>query len=207
MLSIKLPGKVYPVSDTIVETDTGAEIEEYNYDGRLVFRGNLDPDHSTEPVQVYWLYDDASRRVGVAEHSSDTDFAVLWYRDNAFSTLLQEEWVAQDKTIWSLMSQPAYEDCMRYGWTTIDALRTRTSMTLVTPNDLVHTRPAVHACQVCRESPGPSCTARESRQELNPYTTVFVDEDGVLYAPPSDSKVFGGRRGHGLQLGAGGTDK
>ena len=45
MFSLRNSGKVYPVSKDVTENDLDADVEEYNYDGRLVFRGNLDTDH------------------------------------------------------------------------------------------------------------------------------------------------------------------
>lgn len=166
-----------------------AEVEEYNYDGRLVFRGNLDPTHSTESVQVYWLYDSNSKRVGVAEHTGD-EHTALWFKDNVFSTLLQEDWETHDKTVWSLMSQAAYEDCVRYGWTTIDKLAEHTSLTLVTPSAIVNGIRSTQRCVKCLGPRQERCTVKHTNGKIDPYKTLFVDDDGVLYVPPSDSKVF-----------------
>ena len=35
-------GRLYPVEDGIAEFDLDTDIEEYDYDGRTVYRGNLD---------------------------------------------------------------------------------------------------------------------------------------------------------------------
>lgn len=164
MFSRRIPGKVYPVSEDIVDIDIDVEAEEYTYDGRTVYRGNLDPQHSTESVTVHWLYDEYSKRVGLSENDE-----ALWFKDNQFSTLLQEDWEAQDKTVWSIMTQEAYEDCMRHGWTTVDALRSHTRIRIVTPLDIQSGR---------------------VDKTVDPYHTLFVDDDGVLYAPPSDSRLF-----------------
>jgi len=192
MLSVRIPGRVYPVAEDVIETDLGAEIEEYNYNGRTAYRGNLDPELSTETVNVYWLYDDASRRVGVVEHQTEEDFTVYWHRENVFASLLQEDWVCQDKTVWSLMTQEAYMDCVRHSWATIDSLRCRTGLTLVTPADLTDKKKDTPACMHCGRYPGATCVAREKRSRLDPYSALFVDEDGVLYTPPSNSRLFGG---------------
>ena len=80
---------VYPVDESITDFDLNTDIEEYNYDSRVVFRGNMDPEYSTESVKVYWLYDDSNKRIGLVEHTADDAHTCLWYRDNVFSTLMQ----------------------------------------------------------------------------------------------------------------------
>ena len=45
---------VYPVDESIADFDLNTDIEEYNYDGRTVFRGNMDPEFSKEGRKVYW---------------------------------------------------------------------------------------------------------------------------------------------------------
>lgn len=187
MLSALRPGVVYPVSRDIVETDMGMDAEEYNYDGRMVYRGT---NHSTTGVAAYWLYDENTRRVGLAEHT-ETSHVCLWYRDNVFSTLLQEEWDPQNRTIWSAMSQFAYEDCMKNGWTTVKQIAERTRLRIVTPADLIADLPIVTRCLQCMGQRQGKCLLHVQSGTLDPYTTMFVDEDGVLYTPPSDSVVFG----------------
>lgn len=205
MLSVRVPDRVYPATEDIIDIDLGAEIEEYNYDGRTAYRGNLDPEYSDDMLSVYWLYDDASRRIGVVEHTSEEDFTVYWHRDNVFATLLQEDWVPQDKTVWSLMTQEAYEDCMRNGWNTIESLRCRTGLTIVTPADILQKQLRPPSCLYCGRS-GSSCTPRTTRTRVDPYSTLFVDEECVLYTPPSTSRLFGSSEKPGSepkQLGTG----
>jgi hypothetical protein len=48
---------IYPVDESIATFDLDTDVEEYNYDGRTVYRGNLDPEYSKDGLQVYWLYD------------------------------------------------------------------------------------------------------------------------------------------------------
>lgn len=189
MLSSRNLGKVYPVSEDIVEVDFGTDVEEYNYDGKYVFRGNLDPEHSTDSIKVYWLYDDNSKRVGLVEHENDKH-SCLWFKSNVFSTLLQEDWEAQDKTLWSLMSQAAYEDCMKNGWTTIEKLAERTRLSLVTPKHIVEGLPSTKKCSRCMGRRQKGCLLTETEHTFDIYSTVFVDEDGVLYTPPDDSVVY-----------------
>jgi hypothetical protein len=115
---------------------------------------------------------------------------VYWFRSNEFSTLLQEEWECQDQTIWSLMTQEAYEDCMKHGWTTVEAIQSRTSLQLVTPNDIIQGKKGGGRCTRCygvtRQK---GCNFAPSIPLFILYTTVFVDCDGVLYTPPADTTV------------------
>ena len=190
MISLRNPGKIYPVSEDIVEIDLGTDIDEYNYDGRYVFRGNVDPEHSTDSIKVYWLYDDNSKRVGLVEHEGD-DHTCLWFRSNVFSTLLQEDWEAQDKTLWSLMSQAAYEDCMKHGWTTVEKVAERTRLNIITPDMLKKcTIPVLQKCSRCMSTKQKNCLLQDVTKSHDIYSTIFVDEDGVVYSPPDDSIVY-----------------
>lgn len=189
MLSSRNVGKLYPVSEDIVETDMGTDVEEYNYDGRYVFRGNIDPEHSTDKINVYWLYDENSKRVGLVEHEGE-EHTCLWFKSNVFSTLLQEDWECQDKTLWSLMSQAAYEDCMKHGWTTIEKVSERTDLNIVTPSMLIHGMAPVQKCRRCLGRRQSSCIVEKNAKMFDIYSTIFVDDDGVIYTPPSDSTVY-----------------
>ena len=189
MFSVRIPGKLFPVLEDVSESDMDTDVEEYNYDGRFVFRGNIDPDHSTSTVQVYWLYDQNSKRVGVAEHEGE-EHSTLWFKSNVFGTLLQEDWEAQDRTIWSLMSQAAYEDCMKHGWTTIQKVAERTNLNLVTPSDIINGVCPIQKCTRCLGETQERCLTVKNLPRIDVYSTVFVDEDGVLFTPPSDSTVY-----------------
>ena len=189
MLSVRNPGKVYPVSEDIVETDMDTDVEEYNYDGKFVFRGNLDRNHSTQNVKVYWLYDNNCKRIGLVEHT-ENEHTCLWYKNNVFSTLLQEDWEAQDKTLWSLMTQAAYEDCMKHGWTTIQKVAERTHLTIVTPSDIMSDFNITEKCSRCMGRRQKGCVIQEKTCNFDIYSTVFVDDDGVIYTPPSDTTIY-----------------
>lgn len=189
MLSSRNLGKIYPVSEDIVETDMDTDVEEYNYDGRYVFRGNVDPEHSTESIKAYWLYDKNSKRVGLAEHEGESH-TCLWFKSNVFATLLQEDWEAQDKMLWSLMSQAAYEDCMKHGWTTVEKIAERTKLTIITPKNLIDGNITILKCSRCMGHKQKGCLLSGSLHDFDIYSTIFVDDDGVLYTPPDDSIVY-----------------
>lgn len=210
---------LYPVDESIADFDLNTDIEEYNYDGRVVYRGNMDPEYSKDGLKVYWLYDDDNKRVGVVEHTADNEtHKCLWYRNNVFSTLLQEDWSVYDETIWQLLSETAYDDCMRRGFTVND-LKTRTSaLRIVTPSDISRKKlSTVRACLRChtldsKKHPGCVLPPEDEKDSLTLFDTLFVDEDdGTIYIPPGDSQVYAtflrrgaAAAGAGAGAGAGG---
>ena len=185
---------VYPAETDITDFDLDTDVEEYNYDGRLVFRGNLDPQYSDDTFQVYWLYDDSNKRVGLAEHQGEKDHICYWIRDNEFSTLLQEDWVSRDKTLWHIMSATAFEDCIRNGWTTVDSLRNRTSLTILRPKDILDYHDPEAVCIRCGSGGHSGCQMEKHQAHYDVFFTLFVDDDGIIYAPPSDTRVYALRR-------------
>lgn len=198
---------VYPIDESIPDFDLNTDIEEYNYDGRVVFRGNMDPEYSTESVKVYWLYDDSNKRIGLVEHTADDAHTCLWYRDNVFSTMLQEDWSVYDESIWNIMSETAYDDCMRRGYTVND-LKTRTqSIQIITPDDIYGgIQSTSNACIRCYSTNlHPGCVVvvpPSSTQKDTLFDTLFVDDEGTIYIPPWDSKVYATLRRRGAAAAA-----
>lgn len=187
---------VYPVSRDITEHDLGTEVDEWTYGDRQVFRGNVDPDYLSKDLYVYWLYDDNNLRCGLAEHDikDPRQFAVLWFHDTPFGTLLQQDgWKSEDKTFWSLLSQHAYEDCLRKNiQTPEDLLRQYPAMKtrLVTPQMIAqdkHTEDVTY-CVDCFRS---TCKKKSTTTDFN--TLYFLDNDWVLYSRstplPDDSSA------------------
>lgn len=198
---------VYPVNPDITEFDLNTDVDEYTYDGKEVLRGNLDPEYSTGELSVYWLYND-NRRIGCVEHIGE-NHTCYWFRDNVFSSLLQEDWTAQDRTIWNIMSEEAYEDSMRKGLDTPEKLKPYTSVEIVLPQDIIEYRQVEKSCIACGSTKLYKGCIREEQKEktFDIYYTIFVDLDGVIYAPPSDSSVYATlRRRAGAGAGAGTGD-
>ena len=186
---------VYPSDTDIADFDLNTDVEEYNYDGRLVFRGNLDPVYSDDEFQVYWLYDESNQRVGLAEHHGE-NHTCYWIRDNVYSTLFQEDgWTCRDRTLWNIMAPSAYEDCMRNGWTTVDSLRSRTSLTIVRPQDVLVYEPPDALCIRCGGGGGEKghagCQMEKHEPRYDVFFTLFVDDDGLIYIPPADTRAYG----------------
>jgi len=170
---------VYPAETDIADFDLNTDVEEYNYDGRLVFRGNLDPIYSDDDFQVYWLYDENNQRTGLAEHHGQ-NHTCYWIRDNVYSSLFQEEWTCRDRTLWNIMPGPAYEDCMRNGWTTVESLRSRTSLTIVRPRDVLVYECPTSVCIRCGgEGVHAGCQIEKQDPHYDVFFTLFVDDDGL----------------------------
>jgi hypothetical protein len=201
--------RIYPVAEGIADFDLDTDIEEYDYDGRKVYRGNIDLDLSEGGREVYWLYENDTR-VGLAEHRGETH-TCYWYRDNVYSTLLQEDWQVYDETIWNILPQKAYDECMRHGWTTVPKLQARTQLSLATPDDFVSgAKVSTSVCERCAaECSHAGCVPiqRAALNEKNVFSVIFLDDEGTIYIPPSDTKAYATlrRRGAAAAAAAAGT--
>lgn len=196
MLSKLRKGLLYPVNTDITEHDLDTDAETWTYDDREVFRGNVDPAYLSQGLHVYWLYDEDNIRVGLAEHEQEdpNQFAALWYRENPFATLFQDDaWVGTGDTLWSKMSTAAYEDCMRKGIETIgDLIREYPAIKtkIVSPRLL---RQAESWCATCcrPECKKDVCLRDDSR-------VLFVDDSFEIYVPPTSTPSPSGADHHPL---------
>jgi hypothetical protein len=184
MFSSLRPSLVYTVNRDIADHDENVDATEWSYDGLTVWKGSLDVTFREHNIDVFWLYNDTSECIGLAEHESEDHsiFKTLLYRDNAFSTLFQEEWTANG-TLWSKITSQAYQDLVELP---IEEVALRSN--ILTPN-LVISRPDVYVCKCGKRSFKPEC--KEIKKEpfgpiVNP---IFVD-DYVVYTPPANSACF-----------------
>lgn len=190
MYSILKPDYVYrDISEDIADHDDDYDAEEWNYNGRDVYRGSLDRSFEWN---VYWLYDDV-KRVGLAEHDPENPeiFHALWFRDNAFSTLFQEDWKTKDATIWSILSNEAYQDCLEDDFKTVIDRTLDTNIRIVTPS-MIQNMPEIHECTKCGKK---SILSLNGCSEIKrPYiadcSVLFVDESFIMYTAPPDSRVW-----------------
>jgi predicted RNA-binding Zn-ribbon protein involved in translation (DUF1610 family) len=192
MYSILKPNYVYrDTSEDIADHDDDYDAEEWNYNGRDVYRGSLDRSFDWN---VYSLYDENSKRVGIAEHHPEHPeiFFTLWFRDNVFSTLFQEKWECKDATIWSILSNEAYQDCLEDDFKTVFDKTLNTNIRLMTPDMIINT-PEIHACPKCGKK---SLLSLNGCSEIKrPYidsncSVLFVDESFIMYTAPADSRVW-----------------
>jgi hypothetical protein len=192
MYSILKPNYVYRnISDDIADHDEDYEAEEWHYNGRDVFRGSLDRSYEWN---VYWLYNDV-KRVGLAEHDPDHPeiFHALWFHDNPFSMLFQEEWKVSDKTLWSILSNEAYQDCLEDDFKTVITKSLNTNIRLMTP-ELLTNIPEIHECLKCGKKsllPLNGCSEIKMSSYVGPDCSVlFVDDSYIMYTAPADSRVW-----------------
>jgi len=150
MLSILRKGLVYDnISTDIVEHDLDVDADQWSYDGKDVYRGSVDPVYISKDLNVYWLYDDNLKRVGLVEHEAKEPevFKTLWIYDNPFATLYQDpSWESTGSTLWSKLSNEAYQDFLEGLNIHDEALKS--GLLLVTPYMLVKP-PKVYTCEQC----------------------------------------------------------
>jgi hypothetical protein len=185
---------VYDVDTDITEHDINIVSDLWTMAGQQVYRGARDPRYTH--ANVYWLYDPVSLdRVGVSEHAlaNPADVSLLWYKDNVFGTLLQEDgWTAGD-TLWKEMPTHAYEQCMTEGWTTPTQLIERClrgPMRIVTVDVLIE-RPTVYNCVTCGRvsmSAFP-CGVAAPLSIPEKEKVFFIDERMVVHTPPKGGSL------------------
>lgn len=189
MFSKLKPNRIYTdLSPEVTEHDEDIEADEWNYDGRNVYRGIPDPKYSD--IKVYSLYDDTTR-VGLVEEI-DNDFEVLWFHNNPFATLFQNtEWKATQKTIWSTMSNEAYQDCLEDDFKTVFDKMLKSNTRLITPNMIIN-KPNYYECQVCKKvsfTEMKKCldvVTHPFFDNLSNFKLLFIDDLFVIHEPPAD---------------------
>jgi hypothetical protein len=191
MFSRLRTGLLYPVSTDVVEHDLDIDADQWSYNDRDVYRGSLDSKYLKDDLNVYWLYDDNSMRVGLVEHETKSPevFQALWFYDNPFATLLQDEsWKSEEKTLWSKLSNEAYQDCLENDFKDVADMALNSGILLVTPQRLIE-KPKIYKCEICNKK---SLTQRcpNSMVSNEEYSILFVDEDFVIYSKqPSDASA------------------
>jgi hypothetical protein len=194
MYSVLHPDFVYTdISDEIAEHDLNYDAEEWNYNGKDVYRGCLDRKYEWN---VFWLYDENLKRVGLAEHDRENPqvFYALWFCSNPFSTLLQEsEWISQKETIWSKLTEEAYEDCLEDDIETFINKTLHSNTRLITPEFLIK-MPEIYHCEKCdkRTLSLPSSCSEVKKLEyiISDNNLIFISSLFEIYKAPADSVVW-----------------
>lgn len=199
MFSVLRKGLIYnDISPDILEHDEDIDADQWVYDDREVYRGRFDPRYTEHNLHVYWLYDDNLNRVGLAEHEADNqaDYKALWFMDNSFATLYQDEsWVSKDKTLWSLMPNEAYQDCLEDDFKTVFDRCLTSKYRIVTPDFLIKP-PTVYECTKCGKKSLKSLKNCKDVVETSYFSNsnfVFVDDSFIVYEkstlqPPASSE-------------------
>lgn len=163
MQSILRPSIIYTdLSSDIVSHDEDNEGSEWVYNNKVVYRGLFDPRYTAYNINVYWLYDENLKRIGLSEHEIDDPqiFNVLWIYDNPFATWFQNlQWKSTDTTLWSKMSHYAYIDCMEKDFS-MNFVIEKSGGLIVTPDMLLN-----------------------YVYDIN-IPAIFIDSDFIIYSPP-----------------------
>lgn len=192
MYSILRPELLYKnLSTDIVEHDDDIEVYKWEYDGQDVYRGSLDTQYMKYNLNVYSLYDENLKRVGIVEHDADEleIYEVLWFYDNPFARFYQNpEWKSSGKTVWSMISSDAYQDCLEDDFKTVVERCLSSKYRLVTPEMLIDP-PTVYTCTSCGKcslSPLKKCKSVEESSYFSGTNYLYVDDSFIIYDPPSD---------------------
>jgi hypothetical protein len=184
MYSLLKPSLIYEdLSRDIIELDEDYDASEWVYSDKPTekfYRGALDTQYPE--LDVYSLYDENSDRVGIVEHLSENhaEFKVLWFSENSWNTLFQEEW-KQGQSVYSILSPEAYEDS-----TDLDILLYG-SERLVLPTYIYKGFPSVYECK-CSLSFSKTKSCQLEKKVLR--EPIFIDDSFIMYYPPTNSKVW-----------------
>ena len=189
MFSILRKGLLYQdINPEIVEHDEDIDANEWSYDDRSVYRGQIDPRYKQYDIEVYWLYDNDINKVGLVEHEKHDSFilAVLWFKDNQYATLFQDDrWASKEKTLWSIIPYESYLDCLEDDFHTIFDKCLFSKYRLVTPKLLQGPPPTVYSCSNCLKKSIKPLTCCETHIKKNNYydhnSFIFIDDSYILY--------------------------
>lgn len=196
MQSLRRKDLIYTdISKTILEHDEDIDAESVDIDNKTVYKGLIDPKYSEFGIDVQWLYNDESERVGLIEYETidRNTYSVLWYYDNPFGTFLQESgWATQGKTMWSLLSNEAYQDCLEDDFESFIDKSLSASMRVIVPSMLSSIEPHYYQCEQCGKktlSATSSCSSLKKILFLSNSSILFLDDSYVIYAAPTNSRV------------------
>lgn len=192
MFSILRKGLIYKdISPDILEHDEDIDADQWVYDDKEVYRGTFDPKYTEHNLNVYWLYDDNLNRIGLAEHDANNqaEYKALWFYSNPFATMYQDEnWKSKEKTLWSLMSNEAYQDCLEDDFETVFDRCLTSKYRLVTPKFLIEP-PTVYECSKCGKKSLKklkNCSDVIETSYFSNSNLLFIDDSFVLYEKSID---------------------
>ena len=188
MFSLLRKGVLYTnLSSDIVEHDLDIDADQWSYDGRDAYRGSVDPEYLKHDLNVYWLYNDDSKRIGLAEHDANDSavFKSLWFYDNPYATFFQDSsWKCTNTTLWSRLSNEAYQDSLDTDFKMVSLQALNSGTLLMTPNMLIN-KPDLYTCQRCNKK---SLIASDNCQQalvsdlnFSEFSILFLDDDFVIY--------------------------
>lgn len=189
----------------LIYTDTGSGVLDHDddYDSELIYIGNdrvykgaIDPRYTEHGLDVQWLYNDNSERVGLIEYETlDREvYDVLWYFNNPYSTFFQErEWKSTGKTVFTYLSNEAYVDCLEDDFQHFIEMTLGGSMRIITPSMLPSIPTHYYECTECGKrtlSATNSCSSLKKIEFPASSSILFLDDSYVIYTPSDDSKIW-----------------
>lgn len=198
MQSVRRPGLVYPVQKGIADHDDDVDADLVEFGGHQVYQGTIDPRFMQHDLDVHWLYDDMLHPMGLVEYETAdrTQFSLLWIYSNPYSTFFQEPgWTSKHTTVWSRIQNEAYQDCLNDDFASFVDMTLSSDTRVITPSMLSSIPTHYYECAECNKrslSAPHGCTALKKLpfpfRDRSFY--VFLDDMFVMYAPPTDSKVW-----------------
>lgn len=189
----------------LIYTDTGSGVLDHDddYDSELiyigddkVYKGAIDPRYTEYGLDVQWLYNDNSERVGLIEYETlDREiYHVLWYFNNPYSTFFQERgWKSTGKTVFTHLSNEAYVDCLENDFHNFIDMTLGGSMRIITPSMLSSIPTHYYECTDCGKrtlSAVNSCSSLKKIAFSVSSSILFLDDSYVIYTASDDSKVW-----------------
>ena len=189
----------------LVYTDTGTSVLEHDddYDSELIYIGNdkvykgaIDPKYTEFGLDVQWLYNDVSERVGLIEYETlDREvYEVLWYYSNPYATFFQErDWKTSNSTVFSKMSNEAYVDCLETEFQNFMDMTLGGSFRIVLPSMLPNIHKYYYECSECEKRTLSATNGCKSLKKIDfsvNSSILFLDDSYVIYTPPATSKIW-----------------
>jgi len=183
------------INRDIVEHDEDIDAELLTMDGKEVYQGSIDPRYTQHNLDVHWLYDDSLKRVGLVEYDSyDRSISeTLWIHENPYATYFQEpSWATSKKTIWSKLSNEAYQDCLNEDFDKLVEMSLTGDTRIILPFMLQNPPKEIYECEACKKRTLslPSSCPSVKKLEFSGIFSLFLDDSFVICYPPSNSVVW-----------------
>ena len=184
------------ISTDVLDHDDDYESELIYIGNDKVYKGAIDPRYTQHGLDVQWIYDEKSERVGLIEYETlDRDvYDVLWYYSNPYSTFFQErDWKTEGKTIFTHFSNEAYVDCLGDDFRNFVDMTLGGSYRIITPSMLPNIPTHYYECSECGKrslSASGSCQSLKKIDFSVNSSILFLDDSYIIYTPPENSKVW-----------------
>jgi hypothetical protein len=197
MQSVRRPELIYSdISTSVLDHDDDYDSELIYIGNDKVYKGAIDPRYTEYGLDVQWLYDEKSERVGLVEQETlNRDvYEVLWYYNNPYATFFQERgWKTAGKTIFSHLSNEAYVDCLEDEFNHLVEMSLGGSMRIITPSMIPNIPMHYYECSDCGKRTLSATNICKSLKKIDfsvSSSILFLDDSYVIYTPPDHSKIW-----------------